>query len=138
MRCYFLVYEKNDKKGNALTNIDPYKWLIKHRGENSESELIVLRWLQVEVDQYAYEGLQAQIGIEYDEGKSKKVEEPVIVEKPKEVEPKAIPIPNEQIAPELEKRDHGRPKGWALRKEFVDSNGDVYYKGKLVPKPESK
>ncbi len=26
-----------------------------------------------------------------------------------------------------------RPKGWQLMKEFVDKNGDVYHKGKLVP-----
>ena len=100
MRCYFLVYEKDGKKGNDLTNQDPFKWLIEHRGKNSESDLIVLRWLMVDVGQYQYDGLQAQIGIEADEAK----------------------------------KPNGRPQGWALKKEFIDSNGDVYNKGKLVKK----
>lgn len=31
-----------------------------------------------------------------------------------------------------------RPKGWQLMSEFVDENGDVYHKGKLVPELKGK
>jgi hypothetical protein len=104
MRCYFLVYEKDGKKGNDLTNKNPFNWLIDNRQKYSESELIVLRWLQVDVPQQEYNGVEVQIGIEAD---YKEPEKPV-------------------------QEPNGRPRGWALKKEFVDSNGDVYRKGKLV------
>ena len=78
MRCYFLVYEMNGKKGNDLTNIDPFRWLIQNRGKDSKSDLIVLRWLQIEVPQYEYDGLQSQIGIEHDDEKVEKPEEEIV------------------------------------------------------------
>lgn len=28
----------------------------------------------------------------------------------------------------------GRPQGWHLRKEFVDSDGNVYHRGTIKPK----
>ena len=121
MRCYFLVYQKDDHTGNDLTNKTPYDWLIRNREVYKDSELAVLRWMQVDVPQNEYESIQVRIGIEYDEERLKPKPEPEPVPEPEPEpvpEPEPIPEPDPEpkpdtvIPPEKEniKKRMGRPK----------------------------
>ena len=119
MRCVFLVYQKDDHVGNDLTNQDPFKWIIAQRKKYPESELVVHRWLEINVPQYEYDGLQAQIGIEYDEAKKEN--------------PKSVEAVEEVLGGQKKVK---RPRGWVLMNEFVDDEGNVFHKG--IEKPDLK
>ena len=111
MRATFLVYQKDGRKGNDLTTAEPFTWLLENRKKYPESELAILSWLVVDVNQYEFAGIQAQIGIDYDE---KLKAEPVIDEAP---EPEPEPAPAK------------RPRGWQFMNEYVDPDGTKYHKG---------
>jgi len=106
MRATFLVYQKDGRKGNDLTTAEPFTWLLENRKKYPESELAILSWLVVDVNQYEFAGIQAQIGIDYDE---KPKAEPVIEEAP--------PAPAK------------RPRGWQFMNEYTDPDGTKYHKG---------
>jgi len=105
MRCYFLVYQKDDHTGNDLTSKTPYEWLIQNRKVYENSELAVIRWMPVDVPEREYQSIQVQIGIEYDEErlKPKPVPEPIPEPVPEpEPEPEPIPEPEPEPIPEPE------------------------------------
>ena len=106
MKGYFLVYQKDGRMGNDLTTAEPFAWLLDNRKKYPEAELAVISWLMVDVNQYEFAGIQAQIGIDYDE------------------KPKAEPVIDE-APPEPAKR----PRGWAFKNEYVDPDGTKYHKG---------
>ena len=138
MLCTFLVYEKDGDPGNDIINTDPYDWLSKVRAEYPDSSIIITRWQKVEVRESDFKRLHETISIEYDEKKRVEMQAKFDALYGSQEDVINDVLGNEPEEPdETEKPDPiAKPKGWALRKVFVDAEGNVYHKG--VEQPELK
>jgi hypothetical protein len=59
------------------------------------------------------------------------IDKTLFVSEPEVVVPENAPVELPTVPREITKQPEHHPRGWHLKNEFIDNNGDVYIKGEI-------